>query len=438
MSNLVAIVGRPNVGKSTLFNRLIGKREAIVDDQSGVTRDRHYGVCEWLGKEFTVVDTGGYVKGSDDVFEKEIRKQVHFALNEADVIIFMVDVRIGILGDDSEFASILRSVEKPVLVAANKSDNFDQHAMSAEFYRFGFDEIFPISSVNGSGTGDMLDRVIELLSNAQESRDEDIDQSLPRFCIVGKPNVGKSTLANALLGEERNIVADLPGTTRDSILSHYNKFDKEFYLVDTAGIRKKKNVHEDIEFYSVMRAINALEESDVAFVMIDALEGLSSQDLNILSLALTRKKGIVILVNKWDLAEKSTNTIRDLETEIKAKTAPFVDYPILFISAKEKKRVFKALESGLEVFENRKRKLSTSMLNKWLEEAVTKHPVPSYGGRHVKIKYCTQLPTPTPVFAFFCNMPNYVKESYRRYLENDLRKLHDFNGVPIRLVFKKK
>ncbi len=438
MSGFLAIVGRPNVGKSTLFNRLVGKREAIVDDQSGVTRDRHYGLGEWNGLEFTVIDTGGYVEKSDDVFEKEIRKQVHIALEEADVLVFMVDVRTGIMGDDETFVEVLRTVKKPVLVAVNKADNHDLSYQAAEFYSFGFDEIFPISSVSGSGTGELLDRAVELLEKANSKSTMKIDESLAKFCVIGKPNVGKSTFINALLGEERNIVADIPGTTRDSNLTLYNKFDKTFYLIDTAGIRKKKNVNEDIEFYSVMRAIRALEYSDVTYIMIDALEGIGSQDLNIIQLALDRKKGIVILINKWDKVEKETNTMRDYERLLKDKMAPFTDVPVIFISALEKNRIHKALDKGLQVFENLNRKITTSKLNEWLEEAIKKNQIPSYGGRHIKINYITQLPTKTPVFAFFCNMPNFVKDSYRRYLENDLRKAYDFEGVPIKFAFKKK
>lgn len=438
MSGFLAIVGRPNVGKSTLFNRLIGQREAIVDNQSGVTRDRHYGLGEWNGEEFTVIDTGGYVEKSDDIFEKEIRKQVHVALEEADVLIFMCDVKTGITGDDETFVEVLRTVNKPVIIAANKADNANLSYQSAEFYSFGFDEVFPVSSVSGSGTGELLDRAVELLQQTGKKEAFKVDESLAKFCIIGKPNVGKSTFINALLDEDRNIVADLPGTTRDSNLTLYNKFDKKFYLIDTAGIRKKKNVSEDIEFYSVMRAIRALEYSDVAYIMIDSEEGIGSQDLSIIQLALDRKKGIVILINKWDRVEKETNTMRDYERLLKEKMAPFTDVPVIFISALEKNRIHKALDKGLQVFNNLKRKITTSVLNEWLQDAMQRNTIPSYGGRHVKIKYMTQLPTKTPVFAFFCNMPNYVKDSYRRYLENDLRKIFDFEGVPIKFAFKKK
>ncbi|MCB0738896.1 MAG: ribosome biogenesis GTPase Der [Bacteroidetes bacterium] len=437
MAGIVAIVGRPNVGKSTFFNRMVGARDAIVDDVSGVTRDRHYGTSEWNGVEFTVIDTGGYVESTDDVFEIEIKKQVLLALEEADVVLFMVDVRTGLTAEDQDFARIIRGVNKPVFIAANKVDNHDQAYQAAEFYKFGFDKLFTVSSITGSGNGDLLDEIVEELKNV-ETQVEKIDETLPKFCVIGKPNVGKSTFVNALLGVERNIVADIPGTTRDSIYTLYNKYGKSFYLIDTAGLRKKKVVHEDIEFYSVMRAIRALEESDVAFIMLDANEGLTSQDLNIIGLALKRKKGMVILMNKWDLSEKETNTIKELTEQLKKKMAPFTDVPILFTSAKEKTRIFKALEKGMQVAESRQQKLSTSKLNEWLEQTIAKYPIPSYGGRAVKIKYMTQLPTPTPVFAFFCNMPSYVIDSYKRYLENQLRASFNFEGVPIKLVFKKK
>lgn len=438
MSGFIAIVGRPNVGKSTLFNRLVGQREAIVDDQSGVTRDRHYGTADWNGMEFTVIDTGGYVEKTDDLFEKEIKKQVLIALEEADVLVFMVDVRTGITDQDEEFVEVLRSVNKPVLVVANKADNNNLNYAAAEFYSFGFHEVFPVSSVSGSGTGELLDRAVEILEKQGTKPQEKVDEDLAKICVIGKPNVGKSTFINALLGEDRNIVADIPGTTRDANLTLYNKFDKKFYLIDTAGIRKKKSVHEDIEFYSVMRAIRALEYSDVAYIMIDAKEGIGAQDLSIIGLAQTRKKGIVILINKWDSVEKETNTMRDYELALKAKMAPFNDVPIIFISALEKTKIHQALDAGLKVYESLNTKISTSKLNEWLEETIRKHPIPSYGGRHIKINYMTQLPTRTPVFAFFCNMPNFVIDSYRRYLENELRKSYDFEGVPVKFAFKKK
>lgn len=438
MSGFLAIVGRPNVGKSTLYNRLIGRREAIVDDFSGVTRDRHYGLADWNGMEFTVIDTGGYVEKTDDLFEKEIKKQVLIALDEADVILFMCDVRTGITDEDHAFVKVLRGVKKPVIIAANKADNSELNYAASEFYAFGFDEIFPVSSVSGSGTGELLDRTVELMTELNTGSSDLFEEGLPKFSILGKPNVGKSTFVNALLGEERNIVADIPGTTRDPIHTLYNKFDKKFYLIDTAGIRKKASVNEDIEFYSVMRAIRALEYSDVAFIMIDATEGIGAQDLSIISLGTKRKKGIVLLINKWDTVERETNTIRDYEQLLKEKMAPFVDVPILFISAKDKTRIFQALEAGQQVYENLNTRISTSKLNEWLEKTIAKHPVPSYGGRQVNIKYMTQLPPKTPVFAFFCNMPNYVRDSYRRYLENELRKDFNFTGVPVKFAFKKK
>lgn len=417
---------------------MIGAREAIVDDQSGVTRDRHYGSAEWLGREFSVVDTGGYVENSSDIFETEIKKQVLIALEEADVVLFMVDITTGITAEDEAFVKVLRKVNKPIIVLANKVDNHMQQYMAADFYAFGLDEVMPISSISGSGSGDVLDRVIELLGEKSKASLEP-DDDLPKFCILGKPNVGKSTFVNALIGEERNIVADIPGTTRDSIYTRYNKYDKTFYLIDTAGIRRKSSVHEDIEFYSVMRAIQALEKCDVAFIMIDAEEGISSQDMNIIGLALKRKKGLVLLINKWDnVSNKSTNTVKEYTEELKGRLAPFTDLPILFISALEKKRIYQALEDGLRVSENMKKRISTSKLNQWMEVCMKKHPVPSHGGRFVKIKYLTQLPTPTPVFAFFCNMPNGVKDSYKRFLENEMRKSFDFTGVPIKFVFKKK
>ncbi|MBI3142914.1 MAG: ribosome biogenesis GTPase Der [Bacteroidetes bacterium] len=440
MSGVVAIVGRPNVGKSTLYNRLVGTRDAIVDDQSGVTRDRHYGQCDWNGIEFTVVDTGGYVEGSDDIFESAIRKQVLIALSEADVILFVTDVRVGVTDQDEQFVTVLRRAGKPVLVVVNKVDTSSLHMESSVFYGFGFAELFNIAAISGSGTGDMLDRVVELLQEAGKAKDagEGLQDDIPKFCVIGKPNVGKSTFINALLGEERNIVAPVAGTTRDANHTLYNKYDKTFYLIDTAGIRKKANVHEDIEFYSVMRAIGALEKCDVAFVMIDVKEGIGAQDLNIISLALDRKKGIVILINKWDTVEKETNTMRDMEQTIRERMAPFTDVPILFISSIDKTRIHKALETALDVYANLQRRVSTSELNEWLANVIEKHAIPSYGGRQVKIKYMTQLPTKTPVFAFFCNSPNMIRDAYRRYLENELREKYPYTGVPVKFVFKKK
>lgn len=437
LGGIVAIVGRPNVGKSTLFNRLVGMRSAIVDDHSGVTRDRHYGSSDWNGHDFTVVDTGGYVEKAQDVFEEAIKKQVHMALNEADIVLFMVDAKTGITAEDDAFARLLRGIQKPVMMVANKCDTQQDVYAASEFYALGFDEMFTTASVSGAGNGELLDRVVEELRN-MPTNDEGIEEGVPKFCVIGKPNVGKSTFVNVLLDEERNIVADIPGTTRDPTYTLYNKFNKKFYLIDTAGLRKRKAVHEDLEFYSVMRAIKALEDSDVAFMMIDAIEGISSQDLTIIGLATKRKKGLVILVNKWDLREKATNTMRDEMQSIKTRMAPFTDVPILFVSAKDKVRIHQALEMGLTVFENRAKKIATAKLNEWLKATLAQHPVPSYGGRAVKINYVTQIPTPTPVFAFFSNMPLYIKESYRRYLENQLRQNFGFSGVPLRLVFKKK
>ncbi|MCB0643335.1 MAG: ribosome biogenesis GTPase Der [Phaeodactylibacter sp.] len=433
MANIVAIVGRPNVGKSTLYNRLIGERKAIIDDTSGVTRDRQYGTCEWNGKTMTVVDTGGFVQGSVDVFEAAIRSQVQIAIQEAAVIIFLVDVTTGITDLDEEVARMLRRSDRPVLLAVNKVDNNTRYLEANEFWSLGFEETFFLSSLTGSGTGDLLDAVTDKI------KDEPIlETSLPKFAIVGQPNVGKSSLTNALLGEERNIVTDIAGTTRDSIHTKYNKFDKEFYLIDTAGIRKKAKVHENLEFYSVMRAIKAIEEADVCILMIDAQSGMEAQDMSIFRLAQRRNKGIVILVNKWDLLEKETNTARDFERELRSRIAPFSDIPILFISATEKQRIFKSIEVALEVYDNRQRKIKTSELNEVMLAAIDRVPPPSHRGRFVKIKYVTQLPTYYPAFAFFCNNPKHVKAEYRNYLENQLRKSFNFSGVPISVFFRKK
>ena len=433
MSNIVAIVGRPNVGKSTFYNRMVGERDAITDDVSGVTRDRLYGESEWNGKKFTIVDTGGFVENSDDVFEKEIRAQVRIAIEEATAIIFLTDARTGVTDLDSEMAGLLRRAQKPVYLAVNKVDNNDLIADANEFWSLGFEETFFISSMTGSGTGDLLDAVAEKIENVPEP-----ETNLPRIAVVGQPNVGKSSFTNALLGEDRNIVTDIAGTTRDSINTHYNKYGKEFILVDTAGIRKKSKVHEDLEFYSVMRAIRALENSDVIILMIDATEGVESQDLKIFRLAQQRHKGIVILVNKWDLIEKETNTARDMEKEIRERFAPFRDLPIVFISALEKQRIFQAVEKALEVHENRSRKISTSVLNDYLQPILENNPPPANRGRFVKIKYVTQLPIYYPAFAFFCNNPKYVREDYKNFLENKLRERFDFTGVPISVFFRKK
>ncbi|MFN7116020.1 MAG: ribosome biogenesis GTPase Der [Saprospiraceae bacterium] len=433
MGNIVAIVGRPNVGKSTLFNRLIGERQAIIDDTPGVTRDRHYGSTFWNGKTFTVVDTGGFVRDSDDVFEAAIRSQVKIAMDEASIILFMVDVATGITDLDEQVADLLRRSKKDVFLVVNKSDNSERMLEANEFYSMGFEHTFPISAMSGSGTGDLLDAVAEKIT--EESA---IQSDLPKFAIVGQPNVGKSSLLNALLGEERNIVTDIAGTTRDTIHTHYNKFGKEFIIVDTAGIRKKAKVSEDLEFYSVMRAIKALEESDVILLLIDAQTGVEAQDLNILRLAQRRHKGVVIVVNKWDLVEKETNTARDFEKEIKNRIAPFNDVPVVFTSVLEKQRIFRVIEIALEVHENRTRKVKTSELNEIMLEAIEKYPPPAHRGNLIKIKYVTQLPLYYPAFAFFCNHPKHVKENYKNYLENQLRKNYNFTGVPIEIFFRQK
>lgn len=433
MGNIVAIVGRPNVGKSTLFNRLIGERQAIIDDVSGVTRDRQYGLCEWNGRIFTVVDTGGFVQGSEDVFEKAIRTQVKIAIDEATAVIFMVDCETGITNLDQEMADLLRRTKTPVYLVVNKVDNFSRISDATEFWSLGFENLYEISSVTGSGTGDLLDVVV-----AELPEDDSKLPDLPKFAIVGQPNVGKSSLTNALLGEERNIVTEIAGTTRDAIHSVYSKYDKEFILIDTAGIRKKARVHEDLEFYSVMRAIQAIDDSDICILMIDARVGVESQDMSIFKLAQKRNKGIVLLVNKWDLVEKETNTARDFEKEIQRKISPFSDVPIIFMSVLEKQRIFKAIEAALEVYENRSRKISTSQLNEALLPEIEKHPPPANKGKFINIKYITQLPLHYPVFAFFCSNPKYIRDSYKQYLENQLRSHFNFSGTPIALVFKEK
>lgn len=433
MSNIVAIVGRPNVGKSTLFNRLIKRREAIVDSVSGVTRDRHYGKSDWNGKEFSVIDTGGYVVGSADIFEKEIRKQVQLAIEEADIIIFVVDVEEGITPMDTEVGNMLRKIKKPVFIAVNKVDNAMRIADAVEFYNLGLGDYYTLSSINGSGTGELLDALVKELNDNIEAENE-----LPRFAVVGRPNAGKSSFINALIGEERYIVTDIAGTTRDSIDTKYNRFGFEFNLIDTAGIRKKSKVKEDLEFYSVMRAVRAIEHCDVALLVLDATRGFEGQDENIFWLAKKNKKGIVILVNKWDLIEKETNTMRDFEDQIRREIAPFTNVPILFISALTKQRVFKAIETAVEVFENRKKRISTSKLNDTMLDIIKQNPPPATKGKYVKIKFCTQLPTQTPQFAFFANLPQYVKEPYKRFVENKLREIFDFTGVPIVIYFRKK
>lgn len=435
MSNIIAIVGRPNVGKSTLFNRLIGTRKAIVNEESGVTRDRNYGKSEWCGKEFSVIDTGGYVSNSDDIFEEEINKQVLLALDEADVILFMVDTEIGLTSLDENFAKLLRNIKKPLFLVANKVDTSERIYEASEFYRLGFDsELYCISSANGFGTGELLDAIC---SHFTEDQSENTEQ-LPHIAIVGRPNVGKSSTINALIGEERNIVTEIAGTTRDSLYTRYNRFGHDFILVDTAGMRKKAKVNEDVEFYSVMRSVRAIEESDVCMLLIDATRGMEAQDLNVFHLIERNRKGIVILVNKWDLIEKDHKTTAAFEKEIKEKIAPFRNVEIIFTSALTKQRLLKALEATLKVYENRTQKLKTSELNRVMLEAIESYPPPMIKGKSVKIKYVTQLPTHAPSFAFYCNLPQYVKESYKRYLENKIRENWDFTGVPIQIFMRKK
>lgn len=436
MNSIVAIVGRPNVGKSTLFNRLVQRREAIVDSVSGVTRDRHYGKSDWNGKEFSVIDTGGYVVGSDDIFEDEIRKQVQLALEEADIIVFVVDVEQGITPMDSEVAKLLRKVKKPLFTAVNKVDNAMRDADAVEFYNLGLGDYHTISSINGSGTGELLDA---LAAEMPEPEEVDLEkEELPRFAVVGRPNAGKSSFINALIGEDRNIVTNIAGTTRDSIDTKYNRFGFDFNLVDTAGIRKKSKVKEDLEFYSVMRAVRTIEYSDVIILMVDATRGFESQDQNIFWLAEKNKKGVVILINKWDLVEKETNTMRDYEAAVRNQIAPFTDVPIIFVSVLTKQRIFKAIETAVQVFQNRKNRIPTSKLNETMLEIVKNFPPPATKGKFVKIKYCMQLPTPTPQFAFFANLPQYVRDPYKRFLENKMREIYDFNGVPIIIYFRQK
>lgn len=435
MANLVAIVGRPNVGKSTLFNRLVERRQAIVDDISGVTRDRHYGKSDWAGKEFTVIDTGGYATGSDDAFEVEIRKQVELAIEEANIILFMVDSQTGITPMDREVAQLLRKSEKPVFLVVNKVDSNKNIEDTYEFYNLGFDKFYTLSSMTGSGTGELLDEVVENFDNTEYV---DPFEGLPRITIVGRPNAGKSTLTNALLGEERNIVTEVAGTTRDTIETLYNKFGHELVLIDTAGIRKKSKVSEDLEFYSVMRAIRAIEDCDICVLMVDATRGIESQDINIFSLAQKNRKGIVILINKWDLIEKETNTMKEFEKEIKNKIAPFTDVPILFISALTKQRIHKTIDVIMQVNANRNQRIKTSKLNELMLPIIEATPPPATKGKYIKIKYVTQLPTKTPQFAFFANLPQYVKETYRRFIENQFRKNFNFTGVPIDIYFRQK
>lgn len=454
MSFTVAIVGRPNVGKSTFFNRLLEERKAIVDDVSGVTRDRQYGESDWNGKSFNVIDTGGFVSGSDDVFEKEIAKQVMIAVDEANAIVFMVDAHTGLTDLDESMANVLRRSTKPVFLTVNKVDNNDRLLEASEFYSMGFDHVFFIAAASGSGSGELLDAIAELipaqaeevvipdealLEEGEEASEVKKDYGIPKFAIIGQPNVGKSSLLNALIGQERTIVSDIAGTTRDTIHTHYNLYQKEFILIDTAGIRRKNKVHEDLEFYSVIRAIKAVDEADICLLLLDAEKGITAQDLNIYSLAARKGKGIVVLVNKWDLVQnKQTNTAKEYENTLKKKLAPFNDVPILFISALEKTRIFKAIETALQVIENRRNRVSTSKLNEIMLKAVQSYHAPVVRGHAIKIKFVTQLPTAVPSFAFFCNFPDDIKQPYKNYLENQLRQHFDLSGVPIRLFFRKK
>lgn len=436
MANIVAIVGRPNVGKSTFFNRMIEKRQAIMDDVPGVTRDRHYGYAEWCGKFFTVIDTGGYVTGSEDKFEAEIRKQVKLAVDEASVVIFMVDCRDGLTGFDKEFANILRASKKPILVAANKADTPDKSMLAAEFYALSIGEIYPVSAENGSGTGELLDEVVKFFPSEGI---EDPDAGIPRIAILGRPNVGKSSFLNALLGTERSIVTDEAGTTRDAINSHYKMFGKNFILTDTAGIRKKGKVKDDIEFYSVLRSLRALEESDVVIVIIDAERGMESQDVNIISLAQRQGKGMVIMVNKWDLVpNKDSKTAEKVKKEIYEKLAPIDYIPIIFASVVEKQRIFQVIEKAVTVFENKTKKVPTSQLNEVMLPEIERYPPPALKGKFIQIKYITQVVARFPTFAFFANHPQYIQGSYERFLENRIRENFDFEGVPVRLIFRKK
>ncbi len=432
--SIVAIVGRPNTGKSTLFNRLIRRREAITDARSGVTRDRHYGKSDWNGREFSVIDTGGYAIGSDDVFEEEIDKQVELAIDEADVILFLVDAADGITREDEDVANLLRKIKKTVLLVVNKVDNPTREQAAYEFYNLGLGDYYSISSISGSGTGDLLDAVVEALPEHVEVEEED----LPRFAVVGRPNAGKSSFINALIGQERYIVTDIAGTTRDSMDTKYSRFGFEFNLVDTAGIRRKKKVKEDLEFYSVMRSVRAIEHCDVCLVVMDATRGFDGQVQNIFWLAERNRKGIVILVNKWDLVEKDTNSARDYEAEIRREMEPFTDVPIVFISVLNKQRIFKAIETAVEVYKNRSKKIKTSKLNEIMLPIIEHTPPPSLKGKFVKIKFITQLPTSQPQFAFFCNLPQYVRDPYKRFLENKLRENFDFNGVPVSVYMRKK
>ncbi|MDX9845530.1 MAG: ribosome biogenesis GTPase Der [Tenuifilaceae bacterium] len=435
MGNIVAIVGRPNVGKSTLFNRLVGQRKAIVDEVAGVTRDRIYGKSDWNGVEFSVIDTGGWVVNSEDIFEGEIRKQVKIAIEEADVILFLVDTASGVTDMDIEVANLLRRSEKKVILVANKVDNYQRQQESYEFYNLGLGDIWSISAMNGSGTGDLLDEVLKYF---KKDTTEEEETEIPRISIVGRPNVGKSSLINALVGEERNIVTPIAGTTRDSVHSRYNKFGHDFIIIDTAGLRKKGKVTEDLEFYSVMRSIRTIENSDVCILMVDATQGIESQDMHIFNLILKNRKGVVLVVNKWDLVEKVNNTTAEYTQAIKERIAPFNDIPIIFTSAITKQRILKVLEEAMQVYENRKRRIPTSTLNEFTQEVVDAYPPPAWKGKFIKIKYATQLPTYAPSFAFFCNLPQYIREPYKRYIENKIREHFNFSGVPIQVFFRQK
>ncbi|MEJ6566387.1 MAG: ribosome biogenesis GTPase Der [Flavobacteriales bacterium] len=434
MSNIVAIVGRPNVGKSTIFNRLVQRRDAIVDSVAGVTRDRHYGKSDWNGKEFSVIDTGGYITGSDDIFESEIRNQVELALDEASVVLFVLDLQAGLTDFDKIIADLLRKTDKPVVYTVNKVDNAMLELEATEFYGLGIEKYHTISAVSGAGTGDLLD---ELASHMDENPVDDFE-GLPKMAIVGRPNAGKSSIVNALFDEERNIVTAIPGTTRDTVNTRFNKFGFDFMLLDTAGLRKKGKVHENLEFYSNMRSVRAIEHADVCMLVVDATRGFEAQDLAIVSLVEKNKKGLVVVVNKWDIAAKDTNTIRDAEDHIRKKLEPFTDFPIVFTSALTKQRVLKAFEEGVKVYDRRRQKISTSKLNDTMLDIIKGFPPPAVKGKYVKIKFCTQLPTYTPQFAFFANLPQYVKEPYKRFLENKMRQVFDFHGAPIEIFFRKK
>ncbi|WP_044171991.1 ribosome biogenesis GTPase Der [Flectobacillus major] len=440
MSNIVAIVGRPNVGKSTLFNRLIEQKKAIMDNVSGVTRDRHYGFGEWIGKYFTVIDTGGYVHGSDDTFEGAIREQVELAIDEAAVLLFVVDCQTGLTDLDKDFAQVLRRSKKPVYIVANKADTYEKGLTAAEFYELGLGEPYPIAAESGSGTGDLLDEVV---SHFPEEGIENPHQGIPKIAILGKPNVGKSSFLNALLGKERSIVTDIAGTTRDAIDNHYTLFGKDFIITDTAGIRRKAKIDDNLEYYSILRSLKAMEECDIAVVLVDAttidpLTGLQAQDMNIISMADKAKKGIVLMVNKWDLVEKDSMTSKRLEDAIRQRLAPINYMPIIFTSVKEKQRIFQAIEKVLDVYENKTKRIPTSKLNDVMLQVIENYPPPAWKGKYIKIKYLTQLPTKSPAFVLFCNLPQYIRESYERYLENQMREHFDFSGVPIQLFFRKK